>query len=337
MSSSGHTACTKIEICFGFETALRIARATGSVDSVRVNGGSPTVPNRAPSKQAVEAALEHMELSNRELHLTKPVHVIAGSGSRGRASATHISHRCTMNLSKRSLLRFDTSVSFANPALAFIQMATQEKSMVALLELGFELCGTYQTKRTAATSEYNVEPLLSTRILRTYLERNPSLRGSNSISRVMRYLADGSASARETKQALMFGLPKMYGGYALGIPRMNYKVVASRAAHAISGRASFRCDLCWPEAKLDVEYQSRESHEGEVSRIRDSRRANALVSMGWTVIGVTNDELDSFAATETIANTIRRHLGKRTQIHVSDYHARKLKLRRQLGLPLRYE
>ena len=81
----------------------------------------------------------------------------------------------------------------------------------------------------------------------------------------------------------------------MGFPRMNYEVIASPAARAISGKKSFRCDLCWPEARLDVEYQSKENHEGELSRIRDSRRANALAAMGWTVLGVTNDEPEKAA------------------------------------------
>lgn len=113
---------------------------------------------------------------------------------------------------------------------------------------------------------------------------------------------------------------------------MNYEVRASPAARALTGKSCFRCDLCWPEAKLDVEYQSRESHEGEASRIGDSRRMNALAAMGWTVVCITNDELDSLAATDVIADTIRRHLGKRSEVRVSGYHARKLRLRRQLGL-----
>ena len=86
-----------------------------------------------------------------------------------------------------------------------------------------------------------------------------------------------------------------------------------------------------------MEYQSREYHEGEKMRISDSRRTNALASMGWTVVGVTNDELDSMTATDTIAQTIRRHLGKSPLPRVDHYPARKLKLRRQLGLPVSYD
>ncbi|MDU5069348.1 MULTISPECIES: DUF559 domain-containing protein [Eggerthella] len=178
---------------------------------------------------------------------------------------------------------------------------------------------------------------MTMRSLRSFVSLNPSIAGARIVARVLPYLADGSASPRETKQALVLGLPTSYGGYGLGIPRMNYEVKAIAGARTTSGRSSFRCDLCWPDAKLDVEYQSREMHEGEESRIRDSRRTNALMAMGWTVVGVTNDELDSLAATDAIADTIRRLLGKRMQVRVSDYHARKLRLRRQLGLPVGYD
>ena len=210
--------------------------------------------------------------------------------------------------------------------------------MIALLELGYELCGSYQTRRTGTSSAYQVEPLSSIHALADFATRNPSLRGATKAAKTLRYLADNSASPRETKKAILLGLPMMYGGYGLGIPpRMNYEVKANPAARALTGKSCFRCDLCWPEAKLDVEYQSRESHSGEKKRIEDSRRANALASMGWTVVSVTNDELDSLAATDAIADRIRKHLGKRSQVRVSNYHSRKLKLRRQLGLPVGYD
>ncbi len=180
---------------------------------------------------------------------------------------------------------------------------------------------------------YNVPALSSTRELLAFLARNLSLGGAGKLARAMAYIADCSASPRETKQALVLGLPHRYGGYGLGIPHMNFEVKANPAVRAMTGKRSFRLDLCWPGAKLDVEYQSRFSHEGEAARLSDSRRANALMAMGWTVVGVTNEELDSLAATDAIANTILQQLGKRAQVRTPDYHARKLKLRRQLGLP----
>ncbi|WP_241963665.1 endonuclease domain-containing protein [Gordonibacter sp. 28C] len=206
-----------------------------------------------------------------------------------------------------------------------------------MLELTYEVCGTYQTRRTGVDSGYDVASLASVRDVRDFMSRNTSLDGARKVARILRYVADGSASPRETKQALVLGLPHARGGYGLGIPRMNYEVRANPAARALTGKSFFRCDLCWPEAKLDVEYQSRWAHEGEAKRLEDSRRTNALAAMGWKVVCITNDELDSLAATDAIANTIRRHLGKRAQVRVPDHHARKLRLRRQLGLPAKYE
>lgn len=113
---------------------------------------------------------------------------------------------------------------------------------------------------------------------------------------------------------------------------MNEKVIANEKAFAIAGRRSFRCDLCWREARLDVEYQSKQEHQGEAMRISDSRRANALAAMGWTVIGITNNEASSLSALGTIANAIRKQLGKRARRNVGNLGDRRLELCRKLGL-----
>ena len=118
------------------------------------------------------------------------------------------------------------------------------------------------------------------------------------------------------------------------MPCMNYEVKASREASLIAGRATFRCDLCWPGARLDVEYQSREVHSNEASRIGDSRRGNALAAMGWRVVGVTNDELDSVVAFGVIAQVIEEALGKGGRPAVSGWRDDMLDLRLQLGLPV---
>lgn len=325
-----------VQVHFGFQTAFQIARTIHHDGSDAVRCGTRGLPDKAPSEAELAEIVERLRSAHPRIRIDAPVHVLVGTGSHRRLSDACKEHVCSVSLTGRPFFRLTKEAYTAVPAFAFIQVASREKSETSILELAYELCGTYQTKRTGVDCEYQVAPLSSVRELREFASLNSSVDGAFKVARALRYVADGSASPRETKQTLVLGLPHMYGGYGLGIPRMNYEVKASKAARAITGKSCFRCDLCWPEAKLDVEYQSRESHEGEASRISDSRRANALAAMGWTVIGITNDELDSLAATDTIANTIRRLLGKRAQIRVADYHARKLKLRRQLGLPTRY-
>ena len=57
-------------------------------------------------------------------------------------------------------------------------MATRIRNEVSLLWLGWELCGSYQTRRTGASVGYDVEPLTSVRALRDYVACNSSLGGA---------------------------------------------------------------------------------------------------------------------------------------------------------------
>lgn len=335
LSSPAHDHA--IPICFGYETALRIARAANAGGLVPIRGRNPKLPERPPNAGELHDAIARLERAFPSLRIDNPCHTLVGCAERYHATASCKPHTCTFALAGASFLRFGDDILVCAPPLAFMQEATRTSSEIALIEQGWELCGSYQTTRTAQRSAYQVPPLTSTRAMREYARLNHSIDGARKVARVLRYLADGSASPRETKQALTLGLPMRRGGYGIGIPQMNYEVAASREARAITGKSSFRCDLCWPEAKLDVEYQSRESHEGEARRISDSRRANALAVMGWTVLGVTNDELDSLVATDTIARSICKRLGKRYQVSTPEHHARKLQLRRQLGLRVGYE
>lgn len=320
---------------FGYATALQMLRMVAPVELVPLKGGRLLLPERPPRANELRSAIASIERAHAGLRFEKPIHVLVGTAN-CRAGEECRPHVCTKGLPRSSFCRLGNSVLLSKPELAFVQAATRERTEASLLELGWELCGSYQTARTGAPTAYGIQPLTNARTLREYVVRNHSLDGAQKVARILPYLADDSASARETKLALVLGLAPSRGAYGLGIARMNYEVIASPAARAISGRRSFRCDLCWPEAKLDVEYQSRENHEGEANRIRDSRRANALAAMGWTVIGITNDELNSVTATDAVAEAIRRRLGLRFRTSVSNYHARKLRLRRQLGLPVEY-
>lgn len=323
-----------IQVCFSHRTAFEVLRAVDVHELAAVTpGAAQRLPDRAPSRDDLEGSIARIESAHPGSPIGRPVHILLGSASRCRFSSRRVPHVCTRQLRGRALLRLPGGVGVCSAELACVQTASSARDTIDVLELVYELCGTYRTRRTSAVPAYQVPSLASARSLRDFAARNPSIDGARRVARIIPYLADGSASPRETKQALVLGLPHRYGGYGLGIPRMNFEVKAGPAARALTGKSCFRCDLCWPEAKLDVEYQSREMHQGEASRIEDSRRANALASMGWTVVGITNDELDSLVATDAIADTIRRRLGKRPQVRVSDYHARKLRLRRQLGLP----
>ena len=317
-------------LLFSHQTALQLVRSYRiPADKMRPNA-RPPLPKSIPSDRELRALLAQLGLPAP----VAPAHLMSAAGKRRRTSRVCTPHVCSAAPDKRFAIRLAERAYAYSPDHALAQIAASEPSPIEILLYLWEACGTYGTPRTALQRAYNIDPLTSRRSLASFVSNNPSVAGARKLERALRYLANRSASPRETHLALLLGLPLMYGGYGLGIPQMNYAVMASPRAHAVSGKSFFKCDLCWPEAKIDVEYQSSEEHSGEQRRICDSRRANALATMGWTVIGVTGSEILGVASTNTIADTVRKRLGKKPRPLPHDYVERQLLLRKQLGVTM---
>lgn len=308
--------------------------------------------------------------------LSYPVHITTSSSAQcRRKNDVAVIHQHMLALPRRSVFRVSDTSLVCTPEFAFVEIAGQGGSMIELLELGYEMCGTYRARlscepkgrtpvlpervatavipdgggrspahavdvvstgrlraevanpRFSAVVKYDAMPLATVSSIRDFVTKNPSLRGSYRVRRILPYLTGGSASARETKLALLLGLPRRFGGYGLGMPELNYEVMLSDGARAAARRSFVRCDLCWPDSKIDVEYQSRFAHEGEKARIRDSRRANALASMGWTTIAVTNEELSGVRSRDAVAKAVRLALGVKSCRMTDDFIGAALRAR----------
>jgi hypothetical protein len=57
----------------------------------------------------------------------------------------------------------------------------------------------------------------------------------------------------------------------------------------VGGRPVFRLDLAYPHAKVAIEYDGREFHEGDEQREADERRRAWLRQQGWVVIVLDKD------------------------------------------------
>lgn len=319
-------------VFFGYDTALQIYRTLSLRTPIEARSRRRSVPEKTPRKKDVLDALSRLEGADPRIGLSSPAHVLVGGRSHTGSSEQFVTHMCSLEYSNKSFIRLE-GLWIASPELAFVQMATL-LSDARLIELGFEMCGTYWINRENGAALYQVAPITSTRALMSYARRNSHLNGAGKAMRALRYVVDGSASPRETKLAVTLTLPPRLGGYGLDGLVMNYEIACSSEARTISRRKSLRCDLGWPEFKLDVEYQSREEHEGEESRIRDSMRTNALGVMGWHVTNVTNGEFNDFETIDRIALGLRGMMKRVAVPSAANYHQRKLRLRRELGLPL---
>lgn len=330
-NSGGHRPKTAVAVLLGYESALE-ALFNLSSESLQRKRPRPSDPNRpAPAKADLLRAEAQLGALLAQPPRT-PLHLVTGARRCRPANGWRI-HRCSQRLIGASELIVAEHLRIASAPAAFVQMGSR-LPFAQLIELGYALCGTYRSSTPSTPTAYDQPPLTSTTQIASFIRANPHLPGARQAKRALEHIADNAASPREAKAAILLALPMRYGGYGLGAPLMNHEVTAAADARSIAGRGCFRCDLFWKQGRLDVEYQSREFHSNEQSRVGDSRRTNALRSMGYSVLSITNDELDSLAAMDVIAATIARCCGKQFRVSVDRYRERQVALRKQLRLPI---
>lgn len=224
----------------------------------------------------------------------------------------------------RSFVRAIGQVHVVAPELLFV-MAANKLSLPRLLELGYELCGTY--RMTSPRPTYNVEPLTCVASLRAYAQKAKGIRGCRAALHACKYLADGSASPAETALSIMFRLPLHFGGYGLGAPLLNHELALNEtASRLLGGRGTIKPDFYWASARHPAEYDSSLYHSTREQASEDERRRNAYVALGMGVTVVRPRHLCQITLLDEIANAIRKNTGIRACRIPADYQERHDKL-----------
>ena len=108
---------------------------------------------------------------------------------------------------------------------------------------------------------------------------------------------------------MVLGLPRLYGGYGLDAGKVNHCMVPSKKAKALSGRSFLVPDLCWPETRLAIEYDSNSEHLSGTQAARDAKKRLALEHDGFRIITVTTSQLGCAADMRSVAEEVARHNG----------------------------
>jgi len=231
-------------------------------------------------------------------------------------------------------MNIGSGLMVTSPEFCFLQMASQ-LTLVRLIELGYELCGTYSMPPADDTNVpergfYYRQPLTSMKKLKVFLESMPGYRGHKKAMRTLRFLQDGSASPMETKLVMFLTLPKMLGGYGFNVPELNKRIALSKTARKYFNKDYYACDLFWADGRIAVEYDSDQQHTGSDRIANDSKRRNILASTGIRVITVTKQQLYSSLELERAARTIASQMNRRLFSKKSNFYTVHQNLRKQL-------
>jgi len=220
----------------------------------------------------------------------------------------------------RSFIKVNERILISSPVFCFFQMAS-DLSLVELIELGLEFCGSYSLPTSYELDQGNVDDknlyghpqLTGKKELIAYTNRMRGINGQKKASRALRYIANGSASPMETILVMLLTLPHILGGYGLPTPILNRKIELGKAASKRSGRAFYVCDLFWNEANFAIEYDSNLYHTGTDRIVRDSKKRLELDALDIDVMTVTSNQIRDIKSFEIIAKLAAKKLGKRLQ------------------------
>ena len=312
----------------GHSTALRYLR---SCDSIQVESYSRAVPQ--PGKVVSAQKLfdnpyvtKNSQLKEALSHI--PIELLA-SDARSRSKSALVQPRIWhFPQHAQCFIKVRHGIYVATPEACFIQLS-RDCSLIELIKLGFEFCGTYSLDPSIPVG-FRTRRALTTRLeIEHLIEKWPGQTNQKAL-RALRYVRDNSASPMESCLALMLGLPPKLGGYGLGMPTMNAEIsISGKQSKRVTHR-NYHCDLYWPKYHFAVEYNSREFHTSERAIERDTSRINDLKAAGINAIAVTRAHVASPQTFDAIARSVANLMGKRIRSNRIDAINRQQELRKQL-------
>lgn len=315
-----------MDILIGYQSALDYWRLLGP-SFLRGHQARRTATHRARKALARAEKPVLAEGNRRPAGCSLPLRVLVGSRRTRTTTACIVSHTWA-SVPGNSFVDAGQGFFVSTPEFCFLQMASQ-MTLVQLIQLGMELCGTY-AKVDDGPAVSRDAPLTTIAKLKAFVEVAAEARGRVKALRAIRHLMPNSASPMETVLAMLLSLPYGLGGYGLEKPKLNYRIDVPPSRRDLADRGYCLCDLCWPDAKLAVEYDSKLHHTDLDSQSSDARRRGTLIALGFTVITVLPGHVTDGGALNRLARQAAKLTGKRLRYRDPEFTRKHLELRDQL-------
>lgn len=205
----------------------------------------------------------------------------------------------------RSFYKIAQDLYISTPEATFLQLG-KESSLIQLITIGYELCGSYGLSAQSDSGFLRREPRSNPQLIERYLEKCDGIHGVKAAKRASSYIAKGSASPMESLLSMLLYLPPSLGGFGLPRPELNFPIETNEG-----GIVMRRCDLYWPNQRFALEYDSDTFHSDASKLHLDSSRRSTLEKAGVHVVSVTKNQVFDRGQLFNLATIVSKRLGKR--------------------------
>lgn len=297
------------EMLVGFESALAFWRA--------VRAGDLDLSETHIYGRAAWGSHEILDRTLRACHIDAPLDVVSSAAGERHRRKLLRDHVWRGPGAPAAQIDRVNGVEVCSMAPTFVQLASTSVDDLDLIAVAYEITGSYCLAPWSERScVYGIEPLTTVEELVGYAmaARAVESRGAARALRLLPFVQEGSASPRETDLAIMFALPRVRGGLGLDGFQLNKEVELAGRAAELLGHPSIRADFLWKGrgGRRDVmaEYESNEWHLTSKAIDRDARRREAVVSSGYAVHRITNEQVLDAGHLLTLAEEIACELGR---------------------------
>ena len=292
-----------------------------------------TLSGCAYKKGEVMKAIDSLEPDMRSLmprdlgSAESPVHItVPRRGNRTRASGV-VTHVHTGAIAPGTYLQLCEGVFILSAEACFARLAPK-LSVPRRVTLAMELAGSYVFSPADGSYRFDIGEATTIERLADYCSKMPHSSGTGLQAALssLAWAAQNSASPMETVVVALLTLPYRYGGYGIGLPRMNVALNSKGLEVPAGTRACRKPDIAWIEHGLALEYNGREAHNGLDDYERDSDRRDELEGIGLRVIPISAGKLYDVDRFHELACEVARTTGKKLQLP-HDFEQRRAQLR----------
>lgn len=252
-------------------------------------------------------------------YIQLPLHVVVRGKDNKRNFSEIVCHSIGKTIPQRSFVSHSKHVAVSSPEACFVQMANK-LPLTQLVQLGFELCGTYATDPLSGQLLKRL-PRTNLQYLKNYVVKAKGIKGSAKAKQALLYIHENSASPMETKLTMLLTLPTSLGGYALPKPELN-KVVEVDEGWRIK---TYRCDLVWQLKRFKERTLNAERGTATYSD-RFIAKNGGLVSSRKSASGELSCESGSGLSSRKSASGESQNAGLALEYDSHEFHAEKRKI-----------
>lgn len=235
----------------------------------------------------------------------KPVSILVSCKANTRKSQNLSPRIWSGKHPSRSFYKIAQDLYISTPEATFLQLG-KESSLIQLITIGYELCGSYGLSAQSGSGFLRREPRSNPQLIERYLEKCDGIHGVKAAKRASSYIAKGSASPMESLLSMLLCLPPSLGGFGLPRPELNFPIETNEG-----GIVMRRCDLYWPDQRFALEYDSDTFHSDASKLHLDSSRRSTLEKAGVHVVSVTKNQVFDRGQLFNLATIVSKRLGKR--------------------------